>query len=478
MTEPHQHSPFYSGFEARYRGSRELIGARLEVYRPFVEPLARSCKNPTAIDLGCGRGEWLELVNRLGYQSQGVDLDEGMLEACRARGLNVEQGDALDYLKARQDGSCVVVSSFHMVEHIPFGALQQLVEQSLRALKPGGLLIMETPNPENLLVSGLDFYLDPTHHKPIPPDLLSYLPEYHGFERVKILRLQHDPELAARQEPTLLDVLGGASPDYAVVARKAGDNNLAEATNPAFELEMGLTLSALAERYERRFEVQGARLDELQQGLEQVNSRAASTALRAERLAMRAGQLHAQNHALQTRLDESLRNAHLGWLAASAHEQTIQSLKSSGSWRITWPLRKGLDVVRWLMRVPGILFRPGFAPLLRRVMRFVLNRPRLRQYASSMLQKTPRIYWALFRFGRKAGLPVTGLPDPALHRPELPPATEAGATAAAPLAVPAEPLSRGGMVPGDHAEADLSHLTPRARRIHAQLKAALDTDLS
>ncbi|MDT8322081.1 MAG: class I SAM-dependent methyltransferase, partial [Xanthomonadales bacterium] len=209
MSQQNKHSTFYAAFEERHRGPRELVLSRLEAYRPFIEPLTGLYKNPRAIDLGCGRGEWLELVSQLGYQAVGVDLDDGMLESCRKLSLNAQKEDALQFLKAQKDNSCVVVSAFHLIEHVQFDVLQELVEQSLRVLKPGGLLIMETPNPENLIVAGVNFYLDPTHQKPIPPDLLSFIPEHYGFERVKILRLQHDPNLADRKDPSLLDVLGG-----------------------------------------------------------------------------------------------------------------------------------------------------------------------------------------------------------------------------------------------------------------------------
>ena len=86
---------FYRAFEERYRGSRELIKGRLAAYLPFVEPLLEAYPSATAIDLGCGRGEWLELLAGSGFKPIGVDLDTGMLEACLERGLPVEQGDAL-----------------------------------------------------------------------------------------------------------------------------------------------------------------------------------------------------------------------------------------------------------------------------------------------------------------------------------------------------------------------------------------------
>jgi SAM-dependent methyltransferase len=214
---------FYRAFEDRFRGSRELIKSRLRVYLPFVEPLRSYYDDAMALDLGCGRGEWLELLQEAGFDVQGVDLDNGMLAACRERDLNVQTCDAVDFLKELPDASRVVVTGFHIAEHIPFPDLQVLVKESLRVLKPGGLLILETPNPENIVVGTSYFFIDPTHLRPIPPQLLSFLPEYYGFKRVKILRLQEPAGLHKSKALTLLDVLRGVSPDCAVVAQKKGE---------------------------------------------------------------------------------------------------------------------------------------------------------------------------------------------------------------------------------------------------------------
>ena len=198
--------------------------------------------------------EWLELLQESGFDAQGVDLDDVQLAACRELGLNVHTSDAVSFLKKMSDSSQVVVTGFHIVEHIPFSDLQILIQEALRILKPGGLLIVETPNPENIVTGTTDFYIDPTHKHPIPPQLLSFLPEYYGFKKVKILRLQESVELFNRKVPTLLDVLNGVSSDYAVVAQKTGEAEILAATNPAFEAEYGLTLENLAIRYDQRIE--------------------------------------------------------------------------------------------------------------------------------------------------------------------------------------------------------------------------------
>src|SRR5215207_8650560 len=180
-------SGFYRAFEDQYRGSRELIKSRLEVYLPFLTALKDVFGRYKALDVGCGRGEWLELLTELGIDAHGIDLDDNMLEACRELGLSVETGEAVSYIKSLPSKSLALVSGFHFAEHIPFTDLQIFVQEALRVLRPAGLLILETPNPENIIVGASDFYLDPTHNHPIPPKLLAFLPEYYGFYRTKIL---------------------------------------------------------------------------------------------------------------------------------------------------------------------------------------------------------------------------------------------------------------------------------------------------
>ena len=241
---------FYRAFEERYRGSRELIMERLRVYEPFVQPLKQLAQPVRALDLGCGRGEWLELLGHAGFDASGVDLDDGMLAACRERGLNATHADALATLRALPDDSLALVSAFHLVEHIPFDDVRTLIAEALRALQPGGLLIMETPNPENLVVGAGDFYNDPSHLRPVPPKLLLFAAEHAGFGRQRVLRLQEAPALHEVPMPSLYEVLAGASPDFSVVAQKAAPPALLAPFDAAFGADFGLDLHTLAQRFD------------------------------------------------------------------------------------------------------------------------------------------------------------------------------------------------------------------------------------
>jgi SAM-dependent methyltransferase len=243
---------FYQVLEDRYRGSRELIRSRLQVYLPFVEPLKTLEDAPAAADLGCGRGEWLELLQQNGFRATGVDLDGLMISGCRDLGLVVIQADSVGYLRTLPADSQGVVSAIHLVEHVAFDDLQQLVAEAHRVLRPGGLLIVETPNPENLVVATSSFYLDPTHRRPLPDGLLRLAVEYAGFRRAKTLYLQEDPALATAWWIGLHDVLAGVSPDYAVVAQKAAADEVLGRFDQPFGKSYGIGLHALARRYDRQ----------------------------------------------------------------------------------------------------------------------------------------------------------------------------------------------------------------------------------
>lgn len=217
----------YARFEERFRGSEALVRERVSQFLPNVSalgPLAR------VVDLGCGRGEWLQLMREQGVRATGVDTNLVFLQHCRDRGLDVVEADAVAWLKAQPDTSVAGLTSMHLVEHLPFEALMLLLAEAYRVVVPGGLLMLETPNPENLLVATHDFYMDPTHRNPLPPDLLAWLVQSQGFEAVQIERLTQARYLDA---PPLVeaDAPGAASmnallqrlhtaPDYAIVARR------------------------------------------------------------------------------------------------------------------------------------------------------------------------------------------------------------------------------------------------------------------
>lgn len=368
---------FYRAFQEKYRGSRELINSRLQVYLPFVLPLLKAYPAGKALDVGCGRGEWLELLDEQGFDALGVDLDDGMLQACREKNLNVETADAVTYMKGLTASSLCIVSAFHVAEHLPFEVLQQLVQQALRVLVPGGLLILESPNPENITVGTNSFYLDPTHQRPIPPELLSFLPEHYGFARCKVLRLQESAHLHDASHIGLMDVLGGVSPDYAVVAQKQGVPLLMEALTPAFDTHYGLTLNHLAKRHEQAVD---KRLMAIEAKAEQAQEQAMQAEVKAQQAREQAMQAEVKAQQAQEQAMHAEAKAHKAEAASTQHMAELQAVYASRSWQLTAPLRWAFKQTRSL-RKDGLKSRIGAFSnkALRRLNHELLIRPALRQ---------------------------------------------------------------------------------------------------
>lgn len=181
----HRLDALYAALEDRFRGTREEIKDRFRIYLPYVE----TARDGGVIDLGCGRGEWLELLNENGFQTRGVEKNHVLIETCRQRNLEVVEEDLFAYLRAQPAESTGAVTGFHIIEHVKIDALVTLLDEVMRVLRPGGVAIFETPNPENVLVGSNFFYLDPTHHHPLPSELTQFLFENRGFHRIEVLKL-------------------------------------------------------------------------------------------------------------------------------------------------------------------------------------------------------------------------------------------------------------------------------------------------
>lgn len=502
---------FYRAFEERHRGPRKLIRSRLQVYQPFITPLLGIYQPANAIDLGCGRGEWLELLQDTGFAPQGVDLDAGMLAACTERGLTVTQGDALSHLQSLDDASQCIVSGFHIAEHLTFDHLKALVQQAFRVLKAGGLLILETPNPENLVVGASNFYLDPTHLRPLPPPLLSFLPEYYGFARVRTVRLQEQPELRQRSDITLMDVLGGVSPDYAVVAQKAAAPDVMERFETVFDTHYGIDLNDLAGRYDGMLHGRMAALDQrvanaeaqaggmtealgrinslqdrllaasieltrkeaecedLQSRVTQFSAQAETAEQHAQAMSVRAQDAENRVQSMQSSLIEAnesldavrqeLQQVHQAnhhhWQLAEARQKDLAAVYSSWSWRVTAPMRWGgamvLRPVATARTCANWIICKGietFQRPLSRLIGVVLRRPQLSYRINQVLLRYPALYQQLLSVAHRAGVIAVVQPTHSAH------------TSASTEFVPTE----------------LVNLTPRARQIYADLKKAIENN--
>jgi SAM-dependent methyltransferase len=170
----------YVGFEDQFRGSREVIRARLESYLPLFEG------RTDILDVGCGRGEFLDLLGSRQMAARGIDLNHEMAEGCRARGLDVTEADAVGYLAALPDGSLGGIFSAQVVEHLEPQYLLQFLELAGHKLRPGGRLVLETLNPACWVAFFESYIRDITHVWPLHPETLKYLVLASGFSSAAI----------------------------------------------------------------------------------------------------------------------------------------------------------------------------------------------------------------------------------------------------------------------------------------------------
>ncbi len=357
---------FYRAFEDRHRGSRATIKHRLESYLAFVRPLQLYYPQAKAIDIGCGRGEWLELLKENGLQGRGIDIDAGMLNVSRAYGLDVEQGDGIALLASLASQSVLVITAFHVVEHISFEQLQELTKEALRVLQPGGLLILETPNPENIKVASENFYLDPTHLKPIPSALLSFVTEYHGFTRSKIVRLQEQEGLSDQLYANIRHIIEGVSPDYAIVAQKDAPSDILSCVDDIFAQKFGLSFVELSEKFEvwmqhtqkdieytqnsttRDIDKTWAHVDRVKAYADMILQKQQednhNTWTHAESIAKRLqAKQQEDNHNTFQLAVEALRRVEVV-------ENNYNLMLQSTSWKITKPLRLLSSMTQWFVR--------------------------------------------------------------------------------------------------------------------------------
>jgi O-antigen chain-terminating methyltransferase len=207
----------WARFAEQFRGPEDRIRRQQMCY------VGRFAGAPGEIlDLGCGRGEFLEAAKAAGLAARGIDQNRESVALCRSKGLDVEQGDIFEHLESLAEGSLGGAYCAQVVEHLPPAGVIRLVKLLAQKLRLGALVAIETPNPECLAIFATHFYLDPTHTRPIPSPLLRFYLEEAGFGSVEIERLtpaiDSMPALA-ELPPAVRDAFFGGL-DYAIVARK------------------------------------------------------------------------------------------------------------------------------------------------------------------------------------------------------------------------------------------------------------------
>jgi len=186
----------------------------------FYLPFFKDCRQ--VLDLGCGRGEFLELLGEAGIPARGVDTSPECAALCRSKGLDVACEDLFEHLRSIPDGSLDGISAFQLVEHLPAHRLPELIRLAAAKLCRGGRLAIETPNPECLAALAMYFYLDPTHQRPVPAALTRFYMEECGFGDIEVHYLcpaaEFAPGLDGLPEDFRKAFFGGL--DYAITGRK------------------------------------------------------------------------------------------------------------------------------------------------------------------------------------------------------------------------------------------------------------------
>ena len=205
-------------FGEKFRGAEAAVRERQQIYA------MRFRSHAPVLDIGCGRGEMLEVFRQAGVEARGIDLNDDSVALCRNKGLEAEKADLFAYLNSLADSSLGGVVCCQVVEHLPPERLPLMIRLLRDKLRPGGLVAIETPNPECLAIFATHFYIDPTHRHPIPPALMSFYLEEAGFGRIEVERLypavEAMPSLAELPEAFRKDFFG--SLDYTVFATRLG----------------------------------------------------------------------------------------------------------------------------------------------------------------------------------------------------------------------------------------------------------------
>jgi SAM-dependent methyltransferase len=388
---------FYSAFEERFRGSREQVAQRQSIYLPILEKAKALGSDASVLDIGCGRGEWLELLGQRGYAVRGVDLNEETVLRCREQGMDVVLEEGTRYMRTQPAETYAAVTSFHVVEHLPFARLVEFLGEIHRVLRPGGIMIVETPNPENILVGACTFHLDPTHGAPIPPALLQFTAEQAGFADPRVARVNADslgvPLASAPHDAPhshyvnsvigLLNLHHYVAPDYAIVAQKDGGiqsiadseelDRLCGSAPADFDEVRRLDAESVAREAEERAQQAEAEAREAEERAQQAEARTREAEARTRQARAEAQQAQTTAEDAEARTRETARQ--------------LEMVCASFSWRVTRPLR-------WLKRVGRPAVR-RLKSLVRRVLgaplRWLLARSALRDFVIRRLARHPAV---------------------------------------------------------------------------------------
>lgn len=209
---------FYCEFEEVFRLSEKIVKSRLEFYGSLFDAVKKSLSETLKfLDIGCGRGEFLELAKVCGFEVEGVEINRIYVEICQNKGFKVYHTDGLSFLKNTPDEQYHIISLIHVIEHLKFEYLLELLSEVYRVLKPGGILILETPNIKNPIVGFYNFWLDPTHKRPVHEELIKFMGKKVGFSYIEVMGINAEP---LNTETNLADIFFNSAPDISIILLK------------------------------------------------------------------------------------------------------------------------------------------------------------------------------------------------------------------------------------------------------------------
>jgi len=261
-------------FENKFRGSSENLNDKLSFYDEILNEVLSRFPKCKLLDIGSGRGEWLIKCQQLGIQSMGIDNNLSMFNYCSDKGLTIKHGDALEILKTFEDNSFQLITSFHFIEHISFDLILEILDQCKRILVPGGVLILETPSIDNILVSSKSFYLDPTHVTHIHPEAIKFALEYLEFKETNYYLLNTEKKFNTSQH-AFSRLYNGVGQDVTVISRlehptqqSLFDANLSWIKN----LEISKNTLEILSEYDHFHDIKSKNIDRLANDMNMVNS--------------------------------------------------------------------------------------------------------------------------------------------------------------------------------------------------------------
>ena len=247
---------FYLQFENKFRGDRRSILKQLSMYDPLVQLVLDLNTESQFLDIGCGRGEWLEKWKGNVSRCFGIETNTTMVNVCLNKKLDVIKGDAIMSLKNIDSSSINVITIFHMIEHLSNDYLYKLIDECYRVLHENGLLIIETPSIDNLLVSSKLFYLDDTHINHINPDAFQFSLDQIGFDRSKYYYIHGGP-LQDAEHLKVTRIFNGVAQDVVFIAAKSKQFSkyiFESSLDWTSYLDSGLSLLQAATEYDLKHE--------------------------------------------------------------------------------------------------------------------------------------------------------------------------------------------------------------------------------